>query len=125
VGPREYRLGAELGRFVELMRETHNTQGPGQIAVIVNTKIVVDASDESDDEVGVGVVVDPLKERGATRLVIVEIALFGKETIVQLKSVGEIEDAVVGPGRDLGGERWIEPRNREFENTPQKVVAVV
>jgi len=107
------------------MRETHNTQGPGQIAIIVNTKIVVDASDESGDEVGVCVVGDRLKERGAARLVIVKIALFGKETVVQLKSVGEIEDAVVGPGRDLDGERRIEPRNREFENTSQKVVAVV
>jgi hypothetical protein len=84
VGPREYQLGAELGRFVELMRETHNTQGPGQIAVIVNAKIVVDASDESGNEVGVCVVVDRLKERGATHLVIMEIALFGKETIVHL-----------------------------------------
>ena len=54
-----------------------------------------------------------------------EVALFGEETIVQQKRVGEIEDAVVGPGRDLDWERRIEPRNREFENTPQKVVAVV
>jgi hypothetical protein len=125
VVPREDQLGTQLGGFVELMRETHNTQGPGQIAVIVNAKIVVDACDESGDEVGVCVVGNRLKERGATRLVVVKITLFGKETIVQLKSVGEIEDAVVGPGRDLDWERRIEPRNREFENTPQKVVAVV
>jgi hypothetical protein len=125
VGPREDRLGTQLGRFVELVREAHNTQGPGQIAVIVNAKIVVDACDESGDEVGICVVGDRLKERGATRLVVVEITLFGKETIVQLKSVGEIEDAVVGPGRELDWERRVEPRNCEFENTPQEVVAVV
>jgi len=54
-----------------------------------------------------------------------EVALFGEETIVQLKRMGEVEDSVVGPGRDLDGKRGIQPRNREFKNTPQEIIAVV
>jgi hypothetical protein len=54
-----------------------------------------------------------------------EVALSGNETIVQLKRVGKIKDAVVGPGRDLDRERGIKPRGREFKNTSQEIVAVV
>jgi len=112
VGARENRPGTELGSFVELVRETHDAQGPGQVAIIVHGEIVIDASEESGDEVGEGVVIDSLEERGAARFVIMEVALFGEETIVQLKSVGEVKNSVVGPGRDLDWKCGVEPRNR-------------
>ena len=51
--------------------------------------------------------------------VIMEVTFFGKEMIVQLKHMGEIEDAIVGPGWDLDGERGVKPRDREFKNMPQ------
>ncbi len=54
-----------------------------------------------------------------------EVTLFGEEAIVQLKSVGEVENSIVRPGRDLDRECGIEPWNREFKNAPQKIVAVV
>jgi hypothetical protein len=125
VGSREDRPGAELGSFVELVRETHDAQGPGQVAVIVHGEIVIDASEESGDEVGKGVVIDSLEERGAARFVVMVVALFGEETIVQLKSVGEVENSFVRPGRDLDRECGIQPWNREFKNAPQEIVAVV
>ena len=57
--------------------------------------------------------------------VIMEVTLFGEETIVQLKHVGKVEDSVVRPGRDLDRKRGVEPRNCEFKNTPQEIIAVV
>ena len=53
-----------------------------------------------------------------------EVALFGEETIVHLKRVGEVKDSFVGPGRDLDRKRGVKPRNREFKNTPQEIKAV-
>ena len=119
------RPGAELGSFVELVRETHDAQGPGQVAVIVHGEIVIDASEESGDEVSKGVVIDSLEERGAVRFVIMEVDLFGEETTVQLKSVGKVKNSFVGPGRDLDREHGVEPWNREFKNVPQEIIAVV
>ncbi len=116
VGAWEDRPGTELGSFVELVRETHDAQGPRQVAVIVHGEIVIDASEESGDVVGKGVVIDSLEERGAARFVVMEVALFGEETIVQLKSVGEVENSFVRPGRDLDRECEVEPWNREFKN---------
>ena len=54
-----------------------------------------------------------------------EVALFGEETIVQLKSVGEVKDSFIGPGQDLDRKCGVEPRNREFKNAPQEIIAVV
>jgi len=42
----------------------------------------------------------------------------GKETIAQLKRMGEVEDSVVRPGRNLDGKCGVESRNREFKNAP-------
>ncbi len=50
-----------------------------------------------------------------------KLPFIGKETIVQLKRVGEVEDSVVGPGQDLDGKCGVEPRNRKFKNTPQEM----
>jgi len=125
VGSREDRPGAELGSFVELVRKTHDAQRPGQVAIIEHREIVIDASEESGDEVGKGKVIDSLDERSAARFVVMEVALFEEEMIVQLKSVCEVKNSFVGPGRDLDRERGVEPRNREFKNAPQVIIAVV
>ncbi len=125
VGPWEDRVGTELGRFVELVRKTFDTQGRGQIAIIVHREVVVNASEESSDDVGESIVVDCLEERGAARFVIVELALFGEKTIVKQERVGKIKDTVVGPGRERDGDSRIKSRDCEFENAPQEVVPVV
>ena len=44
-----------------------------------------------------------------------EVTLFGEEAIVQLKSVGEVENSIDRPGRDLDRECGIEPWNRRDE----------
>ena len=42
VGSREDQPGMELGSFVELVCETHDAYGPGQVAVIIHGEIVID-----------------------------------------------------------------------------------
>ena len=103
----ENRRGVELGGFVKLMCKSHDTEGPGQVSVIVHGEIVIDASEEGGDEVSEGIVVDSLEERGASRLVIVKVTLFGEEAIVHLKRVGEIKNTVVGPNEELDRKRGV------------------
>ena len=125
VGTWEDCLGAVLGSLVELMNKAHDTQERGEVAIIVRREVVVDAGEEGGDEVGEGVVINCLEERCATRFVIMEVALFGEETIVQLKRMSELEEAVVRPSRDLNRERGVKPGDSEFQNTPQEIIAVV
>ena len=54
-----------------------------------------------------------------------KVTLFGEEAIVHLKRVGKIKNTVVGPNGELDRKRGVEPRNREFKETPQKIIAVV
>ena len=108
----ENGLGTELGSFVELVGEAHDTQGGGKIAVIILGVVVIDAGEEGGDEVSVRVVVDGLEEHGAAHFIVMVVTLFGKEALIELKRVSKIENAVVGPGQGLDGDRRIEPWNR-------------
>ncbi len=113
-----------LGRLVQLMRETHHAKVGGEVSIVVRRVVVVDASQERGDGVDVRGFLNGLEECCAASPIVIVDTFLGLEAKVEEESVGEAKDVLVTPNWEHDRVRGVETWNSQFQNLPQKIVAV-